>query len=185
MDPEIIAGKVKTMTDWIAASFEDGTYVGSIGILVEGTFAVVKNGKVENCDFGVNVEDDEKNTVTNVNAINNAFGISTFSENNWIGFNRAFDNAFGINAFADNNSFKSNSAFGNGFGLAIFNDFNLVLSNIAKNNGFGIFVDGQNNTIKFNTALNNSQDLSDDNTNCDNNLWKYNKFNTRNQSCIR
>jgi hypothetical protein len=43
-----------------------------------------------------------------------------------------------------------------------------------------------NNTIQSNTALNNVlYDLSDRNTNCDNNTWKSNTFGTSDQACIQ
>ena len=59
---------------------------------------------------------------------------------------------------------------------------------VSNNPGNGIWaqIGALGNFISGNTALNNSgDDLRDDNTDCDNNIWQGNTFGTANQGCIQ
>jgi parallel beta-helix repeat protein len=88
------------------------------------------------------------------------------------------------------NQFKSNTANGNvetGINAAGGGE-HTVKDNTANGNGIvGIVVPvgSTKNSVKGNTAQSNvSVDLRDDNTNCDQNHWTNNIFNTASQPCI-
>jgi Right handed beta helix region len=63
---------------------------------------------------------------------------------------------------------------------------NHVDNNQTVGNGVGIWLRAgvTSNHVNGNTALGNGLDLEDDNSNCDDNKWNGNTFNTANQSCI-
>lgn len=77
---------------------------------------------------------------------------------------------------------KNNTVIDNGRdGIEVESDRNIIWENVVQGNGeVGILVEdtGNNNTIRENTALENKVDLQDDNPNCDNNVWRDNRFTT-------
>lgn len=124
--------------------------------------------------------------------INNEFsrngldGISLFS--------RANNNVIRNNTM-DSNGLRTTARRGNGINLFGLANGNLIETNrVTRNGDNGISVAGQNNTIRNNYAVQNALlpplgaalrfDLRDTNTNCDNNQWVGNAFQTRNMECI-
>jgi parallel beta-helix repeat protein len=92
----------------------------------------------------------------------------------------------------DHHTLIHNSAIGNagnGFLIAGANH-RLVKNDAETNGGSGIAVKGTDSKMLINTAIDNGDgvstfDLFDDNADCDNNKWRNNTFDTRNQNCIR
>ena len=84
-----------------------------------------------------------------------------------------------------------NTADSNVEGIHLFGgaDRNLLVANNASNNtSLGILIDSfaEDNKLVANMASGNAAfDLFDVSSDCDNNLWKGNKFGTANQGCIQ
>ena len=140
------------------------------------------------------------------NSQGNLFRENTSTGNNQHGFtlNGAINNGFlnnvasnngkvGILLFAGSgNQVKGNTTNGNGqdgilSGGGVSTGHSIKDNTASGNALFGIrlLAGSTGNNVKGNTAQdNNSTDLVDNNTNCDNNTWADNIFNTSNQSCI-
>ena len=134
------------------------------------------NGHVES--GGVRLQDGLNRVEDNTISKNGDEGILqvTGSENRFI--HNTMDN----NAFTGPNGQVSIGIVING------GDGHRVQANtITGHNAIGIFVGvSTSDTIKGNTSLNNpdATDMFDSNSDCDNNDWQNNAFNTSNQSCI-
>jgi parallel beta-helix repeat protein len=125
--------------------------------------------------------------INNQFARNGLDGISLFA--------RANNNTIRNNTM-DSNGFRTTARRGNGINLFGAANGNVIETNrVLRNGDNGISVAGQNNQIRNNVALQNALlpplnanvprfDLRDTNTNCDNNQWVGNVFNTRNMECI-
>jgi parallel beta-helix repeat protein len=187
-----------TITGPSAASSASGILLVAINnVDIEGP------GLITNFGVAINFEGADSSEVKDVTTTGNLFGFAV---------NRDFVTP-NLNDFSNKNVFRGNTSTGNtvtGFTLNGA-DNNHLINNVASNNGTGIFIeDGTENQLKENTAngnsvhgihiaggstknsvrgntaqTNTSFDLREDNTNCDNNVWMNNVFNTANQACIQ
>ena len=153
----------------------DGS-AGSIGILLTGQGATVKNGIVENCEAGVVAQDQGGHTIRDMTAQNNigdrdvqlAGGFVINSDNNTIRNVKASGNdPVGLQLIGDNNEVRDSDVSDNDHtGLVIFGNFNEVSDTDANDNSntnVGIVSvvqnelteDGTNNIISGVTANGN------------------------------
>jgi parallel beta-helix repeat protein len=150
--------------------------ISLLGIRIEGTGAVVKNGHVSHCQEGVLVEGNGFHRVSNLDVsetLDNQTGIVVNSNYNLIFRNDVHDNlSTGILVRGNANVIKRNTVHDNPFfegeGISIEGHKNIVIWNIANNNGpepdtvpfstDGIDVSGSRNLVALNTTNNNADD---------------------------
>jgi parallel beta-helix repeat protein len=144
-------------------------HAGNDGFISLGSLNVVRNFVAAfNNDDGIGFFVGSGNEVSISQAVGNADkGIISGSSDTTIFGNRVSDNDRGI--YLSDNSTGS-----------------LVFLNSARANNIGIEINNTSsgNRVLLNTSRTNNLDMSDDNPNCDSNIWAVNFFNTRNQSCI-
>jgi hypothetical protein len=139
------------------------------GFTVFGSFNVIGFGKAtNNGDEGVGFFTGSDNTIFgSLVAHNGGQGVISGDSRTKIFANRVSGNNQGI--YLSDNSTGSfiflNAVFGNTTGIEINNT-------------------SSSNQVTANVSLQNGLDMSDDNANCDANVWFFNLFNTRNQPCI-
>jgi hypothetical protein len=143
-----------------------------VGIAIQGTGAIVKNGHILHCHEGVLVEGNGFHRVSNLEVaetLDNQTGIVVESNYNLIFRNDVHDNlSTGILVNGNANVIKRNNVhdnfFSEGEGISIVGNKNVVIWNIANFNGFepisndGIDVSGDRNLIALNTTNENYDD---------------------------
>lgn len=174
------------------ANFDD------TGIKLEGSRDnEIKENEATGNRFGITLDQSNDNEIeeNQVNDNENEGIILSASRNNEIKENEANGADLGIHLISSNdNHIEGNQANTNVLaGIALSSSSgNEIEENETNGNGTatvsgrGIrLIDSTANKIEGNTALNNSSDdLSDDQANCDNNQWEDNTFVTANQPCI-
>jgi parallel beta-helix repeat protein len=142
-----------------------------------------------NTGHGFLVFDSDNNRLIKNTATGDLNGFRIVGNDNLLWYNSANASSFhGFRTIGNDNFFWSNSSNGNDDGFNTFGDFNVFLFNSAiENSNIGFLNDSEatDNTYKYNTALDNGTDLVDETTNCDNNVWEFNKFVTSlSDACI-
>jgi parallel beta-helix repeat protein len=145
----------------------------------------VKSAGPANEDIGIRIENSVTQTLISKNTVRGSGleGISIF-------------------ATATQNELVNNTVVSNGFhsqghrkgdGIRVFGDDNLIKKNFAGGNaanGIGVNVTGGTNTLTGNRSFDNARqdatafDLNDGSTDCDNNAWNRNTFDTKGRDCI-
>jgi hypothetical protein len=118
----------------------------------------------------------------NFNGVSDSHVEQMMSVNNLVA---GFSLANVTNIHVNNSVFSMNGSVGLDFdGNSTDNhvDNNQTVGNV--NVGILLRSTVTSNHVNGNTALGNGQDLEDDNTNCDDNKWNGNRFNTASQPCI-
>lgn len=151
----------------------DGS-AGSIGILLSGEGATVKNGTVTNCEAGVYAGGGGMHTIKDIEAIDNfgekdvdlSGGFVVLSDNNVLGNVKANGNhPVGIQLVGDGNVVVNSEVSENDhMGIVLFGDSNEVSQTQADNNNYSNIaivnlvnnelVDGGNNNIISNVSAN-------------------------------
>lgn len=178
---------------------ENVTVIGNLSGITFGDSSgsrIRKNRANDNADQGISLFGSTDNEIEENEANRNGDGIFLKgSSGNGIGENEANNN--GSNGIllddSNDNEVEENETNGNQSGIALASsNRNEIKENEANENSFigiGLFTflfgPSVDNEIEENTALNNtSNDLFDENLDCDNNEWEDNRFNTANQPCI-
>ena len=105
--------------------------------------------------------------------------------------NRAVNNVLnGILLEGSNNLVKNNVVSDNLNGIKLYGSGqnNIVKGNRARGNqeaGILVGIGSTDSKIKENEARGNGTDLVDENGDCDENTWRYNRFVTGNRACIK
>jgi len=122
----------------------DGS-AGTVGILLTGQGATVKNGSVENCEAGVLAVGEGEHTIENVEARDN------FGE-------RDIELPGGFVIVSNDNTLRNVTANGNHpVGIQVVGDGNLVTnSEVSENDHMGIVIFGNSNEISETQANNNN-----------------------------
>jgi parallel beta-helix repeat protein len=166
---------------------------GGNGITVAAATNIVISGPGTVTGFGQGVAlvFTQFATVIGVTATGNSFHgfVGSFASNNVLRVNEATLNGNGISlAFGTENMIVANRLINNGGGIDLsFSDSNKIYANTANSNGRGItLLTSTKNEILGNTAVDNTiSDMFDLASDCDDNLWRGNRFNTANQPCIQ
>ena len=169
----------------------------TFGVNLDGiAFSEVTNVTSTGNRFGFVVNNSEANWFRGNTSTGNeqhGFTLNRSSNNNFLN-NVASNNAnTGFLLFEGTaNQVKANTTNGNGSdGIRVgggVSTGHTIKDNTANGNGFGIRLlpGATDNTVKSNTAQSNVIfDLVDDNSGCDNNIWRDNIFNVANQTCIQ
>ena len=203
-----------TIVDLGGHTVNCGSAGGGASVAITGSGAVVRNGRVVNCDVGVGVGGSGGHQVKNVLVQSSNIGFEVLSPKNTLINNAAMGNGHGFFVASNGNVLQWNTAASNaifGFWLGSANG-NVVRSNtatangnngfelegaignaLASNNAFGNIAIGislhggsTKNVIQVNVSLGNStNDLEDDNFSCDTNSWTGNVFGTKDPTgCI-
>ena len=190
----------------------DGTYAD--GIVISGSNVALRNGSsfrvrgnalnaVNGCRHGV-VVTGHLNSVSGVASRDNRYdgfhilgSGNTFDRNDATGNGKAIaacshysDEGSGFGDFGSGgNTYNYNVASGNACdGILVDSNGNTVSTSYANGNGrYGIYVEGgaQGNRIQYNNAWGNGDyDFSDENENCEGNVWFLNFGTYANQDCI-
>jgi len=132
-------------------------YFNSNGIEVTGTEAKVRNGIVEDCNYGVVLQGRGSHDVHNVTAHDNFIGFLTLSDHNTLSQNTApGNNTFGFYTHGSDNTLTENTSTANNVGFELNGRNSRTEDNIAIdcNTGFGI--SGLNHRVNGNTASSGS-----------------------------
>ena len=183
-------------------------FQSTLGVVLDGRGAVLKNGRVKGCFWGVELVGDGSHQVTNVVAQENNTGFQVFSSRNALDGNSAVSSGDGFlidgvfNKFTNNivtdstdmgfnviaatrSTFVGNAVFRSAqFGFSIDGSSNVLTGNTAAANSFGIFLVGSMNTLSLNTLVGNATDAFDTATDCDKNKWLRNVIGVTFQTCI-
>ena len=150
------------LTHVIAASADNHVFnVTADGVTIDGFYV---SGFTGHSKAGIYL-DSSNNTVTNVNAVNNTWGIYLDScRNNIVTHNNVANNSYDgiIPYYSTNITLTNNIAANNKFGIRIYHSTNNTLTdNIATSNSYWgiILVDSNDNTLVNNTAKDNSDGI--------------------------
>ena len=146
-------------------------------------------GTITGFSDGVTLDFVDFSTVIGVTATRNSVGFEVNGANNFLLGNEATLNGIGIAIFfGSENTIVNNFLMNNTGGIdLVFADLNKIYANTANSNMRGItLVASAQNKIHGNRAVDNeSQDMFDNEPDCDENQWRGNQFATANQSCIQ
>jgi parallel beta-helix repeat protein len=192
----LVEGKRALVKNGFVTGCEGGVVVGGDG------YHTVYKVEVTASDDGFEVESDKNRLIKNTADGNFDDGFTVEGAKNALALNSATGNSaggFGVEEGATANILIFNSASGNledGFGVGeesggeeAFD--NILLFNKANSNtlfGIRVYSGSTGNIIKFNSAFGNASldtDLVDGHGNCDNNTWRWNRFDTKDPDCIR
>lgn len=150
------------LTHVIATSADNHVFnVTADGVTIDGFYV---SGFTGHSKAGIYL-DSSNNTVTNVNAVNNTWGIYLDScRNNIVTHNNVANNSYDgiIPYYSTNITLTNNIAANNKFGVRIYHSTNNTLTdNIATSNSYWgiILVDSNDNTLVNNTAKDNSDGI--------------------------
>jgi len=125
----------------------------SIGILLEGSRfrgALLKNGTVTGCEFGVSVAGSGFNLVEKVTAVYNGIGFEVVSSRNLLFDNHSDNINAGFSIFANHNKLTLNKDENSNVGFLIVSQENKLEGNRAWNNIFGFRIQSNNNWLGSN-----------------------------------
>jgi len=151
----------------------------------------IQGGTVRNFFFNILLSNTSDSKIVNVDASGGTNGIKLNSSNNDSVVNCIANNTVNaIQVSGEGNILVSNTANNSDLGIGFLpgSHNNAARANTTNNNrtGIEIFAGGTENVVQANRASGNTfLDLFDENANCDNNVWKSNKFDKRSQGCIQ
>jgi S-layer protein (TIGR01567 family) len=159
---KIMSTEGSDVTHVIAASAENHVFnVTADEVMIDGFYV---SGFTGYSKAGIYL-DSSNSTVTNVNAVNNTWGIYLDScRNNTLTNNNVANNSYDgiIPYYSSNITLTNNIAANNKFGIRIYHSTNNTLTdNTATNNSYWgiILVDSNDNTLVNNTAKDNSDGI--------------------------
>ena len=177
---------------WLGGHTLQGSSGGNGITVAAATNIVIRGpGTVTGFGQGVSLVFTHFSTVIGVTATGNSFHgfVGSFASNNVLQANEATLNGDGISlAFGTENMIFANRVINNGGGIRLdFSDRNKIYANTANSNGRGITLStSTQNEILGNTALDNTiSDMFDQASDCDDNIWRGNRFSPANQACIQ
>ena len=197
MDLTCPEGGISIRTNDVYLRLDGHTLQGSSagpGILLSAVTNIVIQGPGTITGFqdGVSIVQSQLSTVIGVTATGNSFHgfVGSFASNNVLRANEAaLNGSDGIAlAFGTANMIVANRLINNGGGIRLdFSHRNNIYANTANSNRRGITLStSTQNELLGNTALDNTiEDMFDLASNCDDNRWQGNRFDTANQSCIQ